>query len=271
MTLQQLDKRNTSSLEGWENFLANDIAIVWSLVITAWAIVLLVTVSGYDHLLHYDHLFQSSAQPFFLNLLSFLASWQVMVVAMMLPTSLPLIRLFVRISGQNAKNTPALLVFLAAYLTIWMSFAGITFLTGWGIHQFYDRSSWLQEHPWFISGIVLLLAGVFQFTGLKDHCVTVCRHPFSFLVRHYQTGLQAAWNLGFRHGLYCLGCCWALMLVMFVVGVEHLTWMLLLTGVMLLEKSFRWGQRLVPIVGVSLITMGAVLLFNPNLSVVVHH
>jgi predicted metal-binding membrane protein len=271
MTIHPLDKRNTSSLAGWENVLADDIAIVWGLVILAWAIALLATATGYDHLLHYDQLFQPSPQPFLLKLLSFLASWQVMVIAMMLPTSLPLIRLFVRISEQKQQNTPALLSFLAAYLAIWMSFAGVTFLAGWGAHHIVDRSLWLQERPWFFSGIVLLLAGIFQFTSLKDHCITVCRHPFSFLVHYYETGLQAAWNLGLRHGLYCLGCCWALMLIMFVVGVEHLTWMLLLTGVMLLEKSFRWGQRLVPSVGIALITLGTVLLLNPNLPLAIHH
>lgn len=270
MTIQPTNKRDTASLEGWE-ILTNDTAIVWSLVITAWTIVLFATLTGYDHLLHYNQLFQPSSQPILLKLLSFLVSWQVMVSAMMLPTSLPLIRLFVRLNQQKAQNTSALLVFLTAYFVIWMSFAGIAFLTSWGVHHFVDRAFDIEEHSRFIAGVILLLAGSFQFTSLKDHCVTVCRHPFSFLVRHYQTGLQAAWNLGLRHGLYCLGCCWALMLIMFVVGVEHLTWMLLLTGVMLLEKSFRWGQILVPIVGFSLITTGAVLLLNPDLSLVTHH
>ena len=249
---------------GWEDLLANDLAIIWSLVSAAWAIALFATITGYDCLLHYDSLFQPDPQSLLLKFLSFLLAWQVMVIAMMLPTSLPLIRLFIKLSQQKERSAPALLVFLTAYLTIWLGFAVFAFFTGWGAHSLVNTLPGLQQRPWLISGATLLLTGAFQFSKLKEHCMTTCRHPFSFLVRYYQQGLKAAWNLGIRHGLYCLGCCWALMLVMFVVGVEHITWMLLLTGVMVLEKTSRWSQMFVSIVGGVSIACGLMILY-PNL------
>src|SRR5690606_29214040 len=113
-------------------------------------------------------------------------------------------------------------------------------------------------------GSVLLLAGGFQFSPLKEQCLSECRSPLGFLRRHYQRGLGAAWALGVRHGLFCLGCCWALMLVMFAVGVGSLVWMVGLTAVMVAEKTTRWGRRLAPVVGVALIALGLLAILRPT-------
>lgn len=239
----------------------SDLLLIGGLIGSAWTIALFAALTGQDHWLHYDALFHYRSQPFLLTLLGFLASWQVMVVAMMLPTSLPLIRLFVKLSQHH--NLSTLLVFLAAYFTLWTGFAVLAFLGGWGLHQLIAIVPLLQQNPWLISGLTLIAAGLFQISDLKERCLTVCRHPFSFLTHHYQQGLQGAWNLGLRHGIYCLGCCWALMVVMFVIGANHLPWMLVLTGVMLLERTAPWGQRLIPIVSIVLIDLGAALLLHP--------
>ena len=238
-----------------------DLVLMGGLIAVAWSIALVATLTGHDHWLHYDAFFHHPDQSLLLTLLSFLTSWQVMIVAMMLPTSLPLIRLFVKLSQQHSVLT--LLVFLAAYFTLWTGFAVLAFVSGWGLHQVIQWVPWLRQNPWFISGVTLLLAGLFQVSDFKNHCLTVCRHPFSFLTHHYQQGLQGAWNLGLRHGIYCLGCCWALMVVMFVIGSHHLAWMLALTGVMLLERTTPWGQKLIPIVAIILIDLGAALLLQP--------
>lgn len=243
------------------DFWKSDLALVWGLVFLAWVLVFLATLTGQGHLLHHDSLFETDSQPLLLKLLVFLIAWQVMTVAMMLPASLPLIRLFAKVSSEAGK-TPVLPVFLAAYLTIWTGFALLAFLGDLGLHHLIDNLA-RSQHPGLLSGTTLIVAGAFQFSGLKEHCLKACRHPLSFLTHHYQRGLPAAWNLGIHHGLYCLGCCWALMLVMFAVGVSHLTWMLVLTGVMVIEKTSRWSRILVPVVGVGLIVWGTATLLHP--------
>lgn len=185
-----------------------------------------------------------------------------MIAAMMLPSTLPMVRLFVRAASQ-AQPRLSLLTFLAAYAAIWTGFA-LIFLTGEFGWQWLDLQwNWLHQRPWLISGLTLLLAGGFQFTPFKEQCLRVCRHPFSFLTHHYQRGLKAAWNLGIRHGLYCLGCCWALMLVMFAVGVGHLICALALTGVMTLERTGNQGQAIASIVGIVLLVGGSLVLLYP--------
>ncbi|MBV9388913.1 MAG: DUF2182 domain-containing protein [Chroococcidiopsidaceae cyanobacterium CP_BM_ER_R8_30] len=236
--------------------------LVWALIFLAWASIFLLEVTGQDHLLHYEVLFESNSPPLLIKLIVFLLAWQVMIVAMMLPTSLPLIRLFTNVSSE-AGSTLVLPVFLSAYFAIWTSFALLTFLGDLGLHLLLSYLPWRSHYAWLISGTVLLLAGAFQFSELKNHCLKACRHPLSFLTHHYRRGLKAAWNLGINHGLYCLGCCWALMLVMFAVGISHLTWMIVLTGVMAVEKTARWGRILVPLVGGGLIVWGMITLLHP--------
>ena len=160
----------------------------------------------------------------------------------------------------------ALLGYLAAYAAVWTGFALLALLGDTAVHAAVGRSAWLGDRPWLISGLALLGAGAFQFSPLKERCLRECRHPLSFLMHHYRRGLRAAWDLGIRHGLFCLGCCWALMLVMFAVGVGNLAWMAGLTGVMLVEKTARWGRRLVPAVGTALVTGGVLVLLRGALS-----
>ncbi|MBD2448938.1 DUF2182 domain-containing protein [Nostoc sp. FACHB-152] len=229
-------------------------------------LMLLMVLTGQDHWLHHHDLMGEKLPPLLLKLLIFLLAWQVMIVAMMLPSSLPLIRLFLKVSQQQTqeKVSALLFVFICAYATLWTSFALLNFLGDWGLHHLINSCPWLEQNTWLISGTTLLMAGAFQFSGLKEHCLKSCRHPLSFLTHHYQRGLKAAWNLGIRHGLYCLGCCWALMLVMFTVGVGHLSLMLGLTGVMVIEKTSRWSDLLVKFVGIGLLVWGSLTLAHPN-------
>ena len=106
-----------------------------------------------------------------------------------------------------------------------------------------NSSPWLERHDWWIGGSVLALAGAFQFTSLKDACLDKCRHPGQFIMRYYERGVGGGLRLGMRHGAFCVGCCWALMLVMFAAGVASLLWMALLTAVMIHEKTRPAGAR----------------------------
>ena len=118
------------------------------------------------------------------------------------------------------------------------------------------------KNPGACSGFTLVLATAFQFSSLKQQCLQVCRHPFSFLTHHYERGLLGAWKLGIYHGLYYLGCCWALMLVMFVMGVGHFTWMLLLTVVMTMERTRQNFWSIMLVLGVVLLSRSSLLLLR---------
>jgi predicted metal-binding membrane protein len=196
----------------------------------------------------------------------FLVAWQLMIVAMMLPSSLPLIKAFHIASANQPDPKTANAALLAGYALIWTVFGAVAFLGDMGLHRVVERWPWLEAHPQIIAGSVLLLAGAFQFSDLKDRCLWVCRHPSVFLLGRYGRGAATAFRLGRAHGLFCLGCCWALMLVAFAVGVANLWWMALLTAVMVYEKTGRDGQRAVAPTGIALIALGALTLIVPALS-----
>src|SRR5439155_8460615 len=122
---------------------------------------------------------------------------------------------------------------------------------------------WLVARPGLVLGTMLVLAGTFQFSPLKVTCLTACRDPLGFIWRHYRRGVGAGWRVGYRHGMFCLGCCWALMLVMFGIGVGSLAWMAALAGVMVMEKTVPGGQRLSPIIGVVLVLLAGLWLAQP--------
>ena len=252
------------SVPVFRNALNNDLALLWGIVLIAWVLTILAAATGQEHWLHYDTHIEQNHYPLALRLLLFLAAWQVMTAAMMLPSTLPMVRLFAKASREQPQPKLLLLTFLGAYAAIWTGFALVAFIGDIGLHALTHHWQWLHHHPWIIAGSTLVLAGGFQFSSLKEQCLNACRHPFSFLTHHYQRGFQAAWNLGTRHGLYCLGCCWALMLVMFAVGVGHFTWMIVLTAVMTLERTWKQGRELVPIVGVAFLVWGVLILLNPS-------
>lgn len=237
--------------------------IVWGVVALAWALALAGGLAGRSDWLAHDALLGRGV-PDAATLLRFLLAWQVMVGAMMLPTALPMVRLFARASRGAPGHGLAMLAFLGAYAAVWTAFALAAVVGDAGVHALAATLDLRQTRPGLLAGLALLLAGAFQFSPLKEQCLRACRHPVSFLMHYYGRGVRAAWRLGLRHGLFCLGCCWALMLVMFAVGAGSLVWMSLLTGVMLIEKTSRWGRRLVPVVGLLLLLWGGLLLVGPG-------
>jgi predicted metal-binding membrane protein len=187
-----------------------------------------------------------------------------MTAAMMLPTSLPMIRAFTVPARAQARPVAAMAAFLAGYFAVWTAFAVVALTGDALVHWLVDTSAWLAERQWLISGSVLIGAGAFQFSPIKERCLAECRSPVQFLWRHYRPGLAGAWRLGIGHGIFCLGCCWALMLLMFAVGIGSLAWMAALTGVMVVEKTSRYGRRLVPVVGVGLLAWGIITVVRPS-------
>jgi predicted metal-binding membrane protein len=236
--------------------------LVW-VIAAAWAVAVTAQATGQERLLHHDALIEGG-QPLWVALGLFLLAWQLMIAAMMLPSSLPLIRLFGRVATNQPRPLSAKAAFLGGYTALWSGFGVAAFLGDLGIHQLVDRWHWLAAHPSTIRGAALVLAGVFQFSSLKDRCLTVCRHPAAYLLPRYRRGVGAAFRLGAGHGVFCVGCCWALMLVAFAAGVANLWWMAALTAVMVLEKTGPAGQRGVRMIGVGLVGLGILVLANPS-------
>jgi predicted metal-binding membrane protein len=229
----------------------------------AWAIAVVAEMTGTAHSLHHDALIEGGP-PLWVALLLFLLAWQAMIAAMMLPSTLPLMRLFDAASAKQEHASRVRAAFLGGYIVIWTGFGALAFLGDAGVHHTVDAVPWLHERPWLIAGGVLTIAGLFQFSELKEQCLSKCRHPGPYLLSHYRRGEAGAFKLGFGHGIFCLGCCWALMLVMFAAGVAVLWWMAALTLVMVYEKTGRHGRALTPWIGVALLALAVLAFAHPG-------
>lgn len=237
------------------------LAVMAGLVTLAWISLWVWDRSPYGRYLSHEQLGNVGLTDGPAVMAFFVGGWTLMVVAMMLPTTLPLITLFRGIVRQRRHATGFVVALLGGYLGIWALFGFAVHLGDWGLHQAIDRSAWFTANAWVISGVTLVGAGVYQFTELKYHCLDKCRSPYSFIMGHWRGG--NAWResitLGLHHGLYCLGCCWTLMLLMFAVGMGNLAWMFLLGVVMAVEKNMPWGRRLSAPLGVVLLGWGLTL------------
>jgi predicted metal-binding membrane protein len=231
-------------------------------IVVAWALAVGAEISGRGTALHHDALIEGKL-PYALALVLFLVAWQAMIAAMMLPSSLPLIRLFEVASRGQERVHRVRGAFLAGYVAVWTGFGAFAFMGDVAVHHTVDATPWLAEREWLIGGTTLALAGAFQFSDLKDKCLSKCRHPAPYLLAHYRRGEGGAFRLGFGHGVFCLGCCWALMLVMFAAGVAMLWWMAALTAVMVYEKTGRYGRAVTPLVGIALLGLAAVAYAHP--------
>jgi len=192
----------------------------------------------------------------------FVGAWTVMTVAMMLPTSVPLLATFDTIAGERRDRVLLIALVIVGYLATWALVGLVVYGAGAIVQRMASASVWLHAHPSAGGAGLLLVAGAYQFTSLKYRCLDKCRSPLSFVLGHWQgehDRRNALW-LGAHHGLFCVGCCWALMLVMFAVGVGNLGWMLLLGAVMAVEKNVSWGRRLSAPLGVLLVIGGLTVL-----------
>lgn len=190
--------------------------------------------------------------------LLFVAGWTVMCVAMMLPTSVPVLATLQTLAGRRRDRL--LLVGLAAagYLVTWVAFGTLVYGASLALPALTARVVTAGWGDLWGAPVLLVLAGGFQFSRLKYRCLDQCRSPLSFVLGYWQ-GRRERWQsfrLGVDHGAYCVGCCWALMLLMFLVGLNYLALMLALGIVMAVEKNVRWGRRLSTPLGVVLILAG---------------
>ena len=190
-----------------------------------------------------------------INFVAVFLMWTIMMGAMMLPSAIPMILLHHKMSGGGflGINTA---VFLGAYLVIWGLFSIVAVAIQFFAHNLNVLKPESLTVSAQISGLVLISAGGFQFTKLKDTCLRACQSPAGFFMSRWKGGAKGSFEMGLYHGLFCLGCCWALMLLLFVGGVMNLSWVLLLTVGVLAEKTIPAGKALSNMIGVLLIGFG---------------
>ncbi len=205
------------------------------------------------------HMIQPAAAPGASEqLLSGFIMWSVMMVAMMLPSELPAAAMFVGLSRRRNSQAHAL-YYGAGYSMAWIGYSAAAAVGQVALSRAMLLTPMLRSASIVLSAAILLTAGAFQFTSFKDACLTKCRTPLAFFLAEWRDGRAGALRLGWRHGGYCVGCCWALMAVMFVTGAMNLLWMAILTLIVLGEKIAPARWRFSQAAGAMLVLWGLAL------------
>lgn len=189
------------------------------------------------------------------------AMWAVMMAGMMASTAAPMLLLFAAVNAARGRRgaSPAVLIFGLGYLAVWVCFSGGATLLQWGLHEAALLSPAMSASSPRLAGVILLAAGVYQVTPWKSACLKYCRSPLGFVMTNWRDGDFGALQMGLRHGAYCLGCCWALMGVLFAVGVMNLFWVAALTGFVLIEKMGPAGTAVARVAGAAMAGFGTLL------------
>ncbi len=243
--------------------------ILGILILFAWLSLWVWEQSPYGRFLHHGQWVRpshtgSAEHLTGLSFVFYLAGWTLMTVAMMLPTTLPLVEIFQRLTHQRKNHLQLVALLIVGYLSIWAGFGMVAHIGDWGLYQLIGRIPWVQSNAWVLGVGILVLAGSFQFSSLKYRCLDKCRAPLSFVMQYWQGKRDRlhSFMLGIHHGIFCVGCCWALMLLMFAVGTGSIGWMLILGAVMAIEKNMPWGRKLSSPLGVALIGWGLLIILN---------
>ena len=222
-----------------------------ALSVLAWLSLWVWSVSPYGRYLHHE----GGLAPLPVEAVLFSLGWVLMIVAMMLPSSVPLVVTFGAIVGRRPRPRRLVALLLAGYLVVWGAFGLAAWLLDRAIHAAVDALPWLAAHPQLIMGATLAIAGLWQFSPLRARCLDECRSPLGFVMNRWR-GVdppRESFAMGIAHGAFCVGCCWSLMLVMFGVGLGSVAAMLALGALTAVEKNLPWGHRLTRPLGVALI------------------
>ena len=197
------------------------------------------------------------------SLLPLFLMWAGMMVAMMLPSATPMILTFAAVSRNRRRQERPYVpvaIFAAGYVAIWSAFSALAAVAQWILHRQALLSPAMASRSAWLGGVLLLAAGVFQFTPLKHACLAHCRAPLEFIMTQWREGPRGAFRMGVEHGLFCTGCCWALMGLLFVAGVMNILWIAALSLLVGLEKLLPRGIWLSSATGVILTAWGAWLI-----------
>jgi predicted metal-binding membrane protein len=208
----------------------------------------------------------SSAQPWgATDLVLLFAMWAIMMVAMMVPSALPMAFGFLGVNQRRRKSGRAAVptsIFVAGYIVVWSGYSAAATLAQWGLHEAALISEAMTLNSPALKGGLLMAAGAFQWTPLKRACLSGCRSPLSFLMSGWREGHWGAFVMGLKHGGYCVGCCWILMALLFVGGVMNLLWVSVIAAFVMMEKLMPQGGRLGKAAGLALAVAGIAILFS---------
>ncbi|MFN6462533.1 MAG: DUF2182 domain-containing protein [Nostoc sp. DedVER02] len=257
-----------------ETLLKRDRALVLSglvaISVLAWIYVLKMALGmrntnmGMEMAMPHMHTWQA------FDLVMVFVMWTVMMIAMMLPSASPMILTFANMYRKRPNHDNLLVLtsaFLLGYLVVWTGFSALVSLAQLGLHSVALLSPMMVSTSPILGGSLLLFAGIFQLTPLKQACLSYCRSPIGFLMSEWREGIQGALIMGFRHGIFCVGCCWILMLLLFVTGVMNLLWVAIISGFVLIEKLLPLGVWVGRVAGLLLIGLGIRVILPSLLSV----
>jgi predicted metal-binding membrane protein len=193
--------------------------------------------------------------------------WAIMMIGMMAPSAAPMILIYARVARQSAQEGRPLAAtgwFAVGYLASWTAFSVFATIAQGLLERAALLTPMMASSSDKVSGVVLIAAGIYQFTALKNTCLSHCQSPFAFIQSHggFKRGTWAPIELGMRHGFYCIGCCWALMAVLFVVGVMNILWIAAIAIYILLEKVLPRGAIVARVAGTGLMLAGSWLLLS---------
>lgn len=193
-----------------------------------------------------------------------LAMWLVMMAAMMLPGAMPMLLLHHKVAQQTSPGDAASwsAAFGSAYLAVWFGFSVLATFLQWGLDRAGVLSGAMASSSKALAAALLVIAGLYQWTPWKSRCVSHCRSPLDYVLKYWRRGAAASFSMGLRHGLYCVGCCWALMLLLFVGGVMNLVWIALIAAFILVEKTFPRGDLAGRLAGLGLAAWGISLFIS---------
>jgi predicted metal-binding membrane protein len=202
------------------------------------------------------------------RLIMYLGMWTAMMAAMMLPAAAPMILVFGTVYRTKRERDGAFVptwVFVAGYLAVWVGFGAVTWAMGDFGEAIARAYPIVRDFGPRVAAAAMIAAGLYQLTPLKQRCLTHCRSPLSFLTHHWRPGAGGAWRMGLDHGIYCVGCCWVLFVLLVLVGLTSLPWMGLITLIVCAEKLLPYGRPVTLGVAGLLIVLGLLTLIRPDM------
>jgi len=228
----------------------------WMILIT---LLVLILASWYYMVFAMTMNMEPAAQWNEIDIAMLFIMWAVMMAGMMLPTVVPVVLLVDRVNHQRKQRRSPYthtLYFILGYLLVWAFYSFLITLLQWWLHLLAMLSPMMVSANTVFSSLLLIIAGLYQWSPLKLRCLQVCRSPLSIITTQWREGITGAILMGIKHGQFCLGCCWFLMALLFVAGVMNLKWILILTLLVMAEKILPRAEVLSKIIGVVLIGLG---------------
>jgi predicted metal-binding membrane protein len=198
----------------------------------------------------------------------FLAVWVAMMIATMFPAVAPMVLMFARISASKrtaGKSFVPTWLFVTGYLIVWTALGVVAYVAALGAERLAAQVDPIAHQAARIGGALIVVAGAYQFSKLKDRCLTECRSPLAFVMQHWQDGRGGAVRMGIHHGLHCAGCCWALMAMLFPIGMMNIAALATVTALIYVEKVLPAGRAVGRAAGVVLIAFGLAVIAHPAL------